>query len=437
MTPTRSAGAGQKPQPGVGTGPPAGELGTRGLVIFYVTSLIGAGLLGVPTVTAAIAGPASLLAWAVLALASYPMARLFAEMSARHVDCSGLSALIRSGLGRHAGDTANILLVLVYMVGNPVMGIISARYFCHLTGIGDGWTMYVAAGFMTLSVAFNGMRLALGARIQQAALILLLLCLAGAVVLAVPSMSGARLTPFAPHGWSAVGTSAVIAFFSFLGWENVSAVAEEVRDPAQAFRRAIRYAVPVVGFVYVVVAGACLLVPHPPGTMVLTALLGARGGGFGAVGDFVALMIVVVATNAWVLGASRLTLAAARQGLLPAALDRVGRTGVPGRVLVTLGVGYATVLIVLGRSGVEEDRVVAVTSAVFLILYIATAIAALREGPTPAMRVSALATGTLAVLFLLFTGTALAPALLLVVCAVLVTARRRSPGRLISNEEVT
>ncbi|WP_340377418.1 APC family permease [Streptomyces sp. SS7] len=435
MSLARSAGAGRERQPEEARPAPARELGTRGLVIFYVTSLVGAGLLGVPTVTAAIAGPASLIAWAVLALASYPMARLFAEMSARHVDASGLSALIRSGLGRPAGDTAHILLVLVYMAGNPVMGIISARYFCHLTGLGEGWTMYVAAGFMTLSVAFNGLRLALGARIQQAALVLLLLGLACAVVLAAPEMSVSRLTPFAPHGWPAVGTSAVVAFFSFLGWENVSAVAEEVRDPARAFRRAIRYAVPAVGLVYVVVAGAYLLVPHPPGTMVLSALLGAWGGG--AAGDLVALLIVVVATNAWVLGASRLTLAAARKGLLPAALGRVGRTGVPGRVLLALGVGYVAVLTAVGRSGVEEDRMVAVTSAVFLILYIVSAVAALRERPTPAMRVSALATGVLAAFFLLFTGTALVLALLLVLCAALVTARRRSRGRLVSNEEVT
>lgn len=441
MSLSRPAGTRREGRPDEGASAPDGGLGTRGLVTFYITSLIGAGLLGVPSVTAAIAGPASLLAWVALALASYPISRLFAEMSARHVDCSGLSALIRSGLGGHAGDTANLLLVLVYMAGNPVMGIISARYFCHLTGIGEDGTMYVAAGFMTLSVAFNGMRLALGARVQQAALVVLSLCLAGAVVLAAPAMSASRLTPFAPHGWPAVGTSAVIAFFSFLGWENVSTVAEEVRDPARAFRRAIRYAVPTVGLVYVVVAAACLLVPRPaPGTMVLSALLGARGAGIaGAAGDLIAVLIVVVATNSWVLGASRLTLAAARQGLLPAALGRVDpRTGAPGRVLAALGVGYAAVLTAVGLSGVGEDRVVAFTSAVFLILYIASAVAALRDGPTRAMRASALATGVLAAFFLLFTGTALLLALLLVLVAALATAhRRRPPGRLVRNEEVS
>lgn len=51
-------------------------------MIFYVTSLVGTGILYVPGVTAQQAGPASLLAWAVLAAASYPFAKFFAEMPA-------------------------------------------------------------------------------------------------------------------------------------------------------------------------------------------------------------------------------------------------------------------------------------------------------------------------------------------------------------------
>ncbi|GAA2466307.1 APC family permease [Streptomyces macrosporus] len=410
-----------------GEGAGAAGIGTRGLVAFYVTSLIGAGVLGVPSVTASVAGPASVLAWLALAVASYPIAVMFAEMSARHVDCSGISALIRSGLGGRAGDTANVLLVLVYVVGNPVMGVISARYFCHLVGADETWVMYVAIGFMALSVAFNRMGIVMGARVQQAALVVLLLCLAGAVVLAAPAMSAEPFTPFAPHGWAAVGTAAVIAFFSFLGWENVSAVAEEVRDPARSFRRAIRVAVPVVGLVYVAVAAAYLAVPRPAGTMVLSALLEPGLSRTSVVvGDLVALTIVVVATNAWVLGASRLTLAAARQGLLPSALARVApRTGAPDRALFALAVGYTAVLAAMGLSGLGEDRIVVLTSAVFLLLYIASAVAALRDRPTPAMRYGSLATGALAVFFLPFTGVALPVALLLALAAWLVAVRRR------------
>ncbi|WP_167151530.1 APC family permease [Streptomyces sp. MBT27] len=424
-----------------GDRPPPTGIGTRGLIVFYITSLIGAGVLGVPSVTASIAGPASLLSWAVLAFASYPIAVLFAEMSARHVDASGISALVRSGLGHRAADTANTLLVLVYTFGNPVMGVISARYFCHLTGIDDQWVMYLAIGFMLVSVAFNRLGITMGARIQNAALVVLLACLGGAVLLAVPSMSADHYRPFAPHGWTAVGTSSVVAFFSFLGWENVSSVAEEVRDPAHSFRRAIRFAVPVVGLIYLAVAAAYLAVDHGDGTVVMSALLGPDLGRIsGTLGDLLALLIVMVATNAWVLGASRLSLAAARQGLLPGRLARTDpRTGAPGRMLLALAVGYTAVLATMGALDVNEDRIVVLTSAVFLLLYVAAAIAALRDRPTPAMRRSAWATGAIALVFLPFTGSALPVAALLALGAFLATgvlARRRGRTVPLPSDEV-
>src|SRR4029453_13401852 len=38
---------------------------------------------------------------------------------------------------------------------------------------------------------------------------------------ALPRVSADALTPFAPHGWGAVGTAAVMVFFSCFGWEAI------------------------------------------------------------------------------------------------------------------------------------------------------------------------------------------------------------------------
>ena len=71
------------------SGASARGIGARGLVVFYVTSIVGAGILIVPGIAARKAGPASLVAWTVLGLASFPIAMMFAEMSARRPDCGG------------------------------------------------------------------------------------------------------------------------------------------------------------------------------------------------------------------------------------------------------------------------------------------------------------------------------------------------------------
>jgi amino acid efflux transporter len=407
----------------------------RALVIFYITSLVGTGILYVPGVTAQQAGPASLLAWAVLAAASYPFAKFFAEMSAWRPDASGLTVVVRLGFGERAAHAAALLLITTYVIGNPIMGIISARYFLDLTGHPDGPVYAVAAAFMALSVLFNTLGLHTGARVQAICLVVLLTGLGLAVALAAPHMEAARYDPFVQHGWGGVGAAVVTAFFSFLGWENVSTLADEVADPARSYRRAVRWAVPVIGLLYLSVTAAYLAVPSD-GTMVVTALLEAPLGHTGrVVGALVALGLAMVATNAWVLGASRLMAAGARDGLLPRSLTVTsaakGAQGAPLRVLAVLTVSYTAVLGGLSVTGLDDTVILAMTSSSFLMLYVAAAAAAIRARAPRAIRNVGLLTSLIALAFLCFGGIGLLlAALAATVCTLLgvLRAPRRTPA---------
>lgn len=287
------------------------------------------------------------------------------------------------------------------------MGVVSAGSLLHLLGVPDApdTLLYaVAGGFMLLSTGFTLLGVATGARIQAASLVVLLAGLGAAVVLAVPHMEAGSYTPFLAAGWGSVGTAVVIAFFSFLGWENVSTLADQVEDPARSYRRAIRYAVPVVGLLYVCVTAAYLAVPGDD-PLVITALLGASLGGSGvAVGDLLALGLSLIATNAWVLGASRLLGSASRDGLLPRSV-----TARPGRPPAVLGGAYLVVLGALAATGAGVELALITTSACFLLLYVVAAAAALRApDAAPALRVTAKVTLLISAGFLAFAGTGLA-----------------------------
>lgn len=403
---------------------PAPSIGTRDLIVLYLTSLIGAGILVIPGITAQLAGPASLVAWGVLALGSFAMAHMFAAMATLRPGTGGLCTLIGTALGRRFGDTALLTLVAVYVIGNPIMGVTSGRYLVHLLGAGENWVLPFGAGFMLVSVGFNLLGVRTGVRIQRIAFYALLACLAAAIVYAVPSMSVERLEPVAPHGWSALGGAAVVAFFAFLGWENVLLVAGEVRRPRTAFRTAIVVAVPVVGLVYLVTTAAYLTVPAIEETIVLPALLGEDFGRVSMVlADLLALAVLVVATNAWVFGASRVLASASRRGLLPRSLA-VARTGTPARALLTLGVGYTVVVAVMAAFGLDETPMLLFTSATFLVLYVPVAVAALRDRPSRALRVSSIVTLVLVACFLPSTAAALPAVVVLVVLMWLVAVRR-------------
>lgn len=399
--------------------------------MFYITNLVGAGILIAPALADRIAGPASFVSWAVLVVLSFPIARLFAEISARRPDCGGIGAMIKIGLGPVAGKTASALLIIAFVLFNPAMGIASARYACDLLGLSAGWTMPIAALCMLLSVGFCFARLGTAAKVQGAVLIALIATLAVGTALLMPSMSAARLEPVAPHGWLAVGSALPVVFLSFIGWETASGVAEEVRDPRRSYRRAIRIAVPVVGIIYLTVVAAFLTAPHSTSALVMPTLLEPAAGGHArALADVLALCVIGLCTNSLVLCGSRLVVAAARDGLLPPRLaTRSDRTGAPTAALLALASTYVLMIAIIATLRLDDAHVVTLTTAIFMILYLATAAAVLRDRPDRGSCASALLTAAGALCLLPFTGlAALSAGALTIALATALTHHRRRSG---------
>lgn len=60
-------------------------------IFMYVGSVLGSGILVTPAIAANIAGPASLVAWILLSLLSYPIGYTFGALAATCPDAGGLS----------------------------------------------------------------------------------------------------------------------------------------------------------------------------------------------------------------------------------------------------------------------------------------------------------------------------------------------------------
>src|SRR5436309_14790653 len=78
----------------------------RHAVAIYVSSLLGSCIFAIPGLAARIAGPASIISWILLSLASSPFAYTFAKLSARKPASRGIYAFAREGLGRRASAAA-------------------------------------------------------------------------------------------------------------------------------------------------------------------------------------------------------------------------------------------------------------------------------------------------------------------------------------------
>src|SRR5918999_3043181 len=335
------------------------SLHVPGLVAHYITSVIGVGVLILPGHAAAAAGPLSLAAWALLTLYSYPLALIFARLSVRHPTSRGIAEFIEDAFGPRAADLVAALLMLALIIANPVLGLAAARYLLNIWDATPGIPQIVLIGYLIMvgSILVNLLGLKVSSRVQTGVLTTLIGFLVIVIVIATPEAEAANLDPFAPHGWLALGQAIIICFFGFLGWENAAPVAEEVVDPHRTFPRAILLATFGVGALYLAMAVTIILV-LPPGagegkriTAFATLLQVASGREMSQVGNVVAIVLLLLATNAWVLGTSRVVFSSAREGMLPAVLTKVSR-GVPYGALLFLipGYGVPVGLLALTRS---------------------------------------------------------------------------------------
>ncbi|WP_345711446.1 APC family permease, partial [Kineococcus glutinatus] len=143
----------------------------------------------------------------------------------------------------------------------------------------------------------------------------------------------AAVLPGAPPGGGAQGV--LLAVTAFVGFESACALGTESRRPFAAVPAAVRRTVLGAGVLYVLssAAQAALFAGAPAavgGPMPLVDVALARGGPLLAVAVELGVLASFLGCAAGSLTALvRLLFTAAREGVLPAALGRTGRTGTP------------------------------------------------------------------------------------------------------------
>jgi APA family basic amino acid/polyamine antiporter len=189
-----------------------------------------------------------------------------------------------------------------------------------------------------------------------------------------------RITEFPAGADPAVATlsAAIVAYYSFVGFETSANVAEEVRDPGRVYPKALFGALATAGVVYVLVALASA-VALPAADLAkssgpLLAVVSASGV---AIPDWVFSLIALVAVaNGALLTmimASRVTFGMAEQSLLPRVLGRV----LPGRRTPLIAIVTTTVVAMLLTLVGDLSTLAETVVLLLLFVFISTNVAVL------------------------------------------------------------
>jgi amino acid efflux transporter len=378
----------------------AGTLGVTQGTALYVGSLIGPGVLLVPALAVHAAGPASVIGWGALLLLSAPLAFTFAALAVRMPVSGGVAEYVRAGFGPAAGLVTGGWFLTAVLIGAPAVSLIGGLYVADLTGSGTGVAAAVGLAIFGVVLSANALGLRLSSRLQLVAAGILTLLIAVAVATALPSRATDNWSPFAPHGWLAVGTAANILIWLFVGWEAVAQLAGEFRVPETQLPRAMALAFGIVTVLYVGLAVATVGVSAASRSRVPLADLMAVGlGEAGRRATTVLAVALTMATmNVYIAGASKLASSLVESGGLPGWLRDDRERSVPHRPLIVIGVVGVVMLGALVAGLSDTSQLVRATSACFVAVYVAATASATRILRGPARLAASVSVALVAVL---------------------------------------
>jgi len=350
-------------------------VGTTGLFLFILGDVLGA---GVYVLAGEVAGRSGGAVWVPLLLAlllALLTAGSYAELATRYPRAGGSSSYAHRAFGPFAGFLVGYCMLAAGIVS---VGALSLGFAGdYLREFVDVPVPVAATIFLLLLAALNarGIKESLGANaaatIVEVSGLLLIIGL-GAWVVARGDADLGRLTQLgtAEEGpFRAVLGGAVLAYYSYVGFETSVNIAEEARDPRRSYPRALFGALAVAGVIYVLVgAAASAVVP----TDQLAASSGpllevVRVAGGVPLVLFSVIALVAVANGALLTGimSSRLAYGMARDGLLPAVLGRVLPQRRTPWVAIVVTTGLSLVLALLGSIATLASTLVLLLLVVF------------------------------------------------------------------------
>lgn len=407
------------------------ELGWAEGAALTMAAVLGSGILYLPALTAALAGPGALVAWAGMGLLSSCFALTFMHLSIRRPDAGGIAAFAGDAFGPPARLVAGWFFLGVLPIGGPVAALIGVDYMGAIVSLSHLEQGLFAVGLFGIAVTLNWLGVSFSGRAAGFVVASVSALLVVSVVANVGRVKASAFHPFLPHGVGPIGLSAALLFWAYVGWEAVAHYAEEFRDVRRDLPKSLLASIVLIVVLYLAVVVVTLGTGAFGGDRTRVSLALLMGDAFGVAGRVVmavfALLICYGTIHTYMGSQARLVYALARSGDFPPYFKRLNaRTGTPTRALGWLLLVFVFVLVADLWGGVSLESLLGWSAGLFIGLYALAMAAGVRLLPRRAQRITAAIGLAASVAVLPFLGWA---ALLPFAVAGAALAWRRRRGR--------
>jgi basic amino acid/polyamine antiporter, APA family len=284
-------------------------------IFFGVGSILGAGIY---TIVGKVAGWSGNLLWLSFLLASVTAlftAFSYAELSAAFPKAGGEYEYAKRAFGKKTGVVLGGIISINGIISGATVALGFAGYFTQLF---DVHTLVAALGIILVIFGVN----VSGIRQSSAINIIFTLIEGGGLMFVIysafPQLGGANYFESSPKGVNGFFTGAALAFYAFIGFEEIVKLSEETTNPQKNIPRALFSACVIVMIVYSAVT-LCAISAVPAQQLAaskspLAEIVGSR---FGHTGIVIISVVALFSTSNTILsnmmGSSRVLLNISRE----------------------------------------------------------------------------------------------------------------------------
>ena len=229
--------------------------------------MIGSGIFRVPAAAAAETGSAGVMlaAWVVGGVVALCGALSLAEVAALYPRAGGIYVYLREAYGPLTAFLFGWLYLVIIPTGAGAIALVFAEYLGRLVPLSPGQIRGIATALIVLLATAQYRSLRFGAVIQNVstvAKVAAVLAMTGAAFLLGQPGTGAWAPGAAGHPatFAGFGLGIVTVLWAYNGWQDVTCLSGEVRDPGRSLPRAIVGGTLVVVAVYLAANAAYLRV---------------------------------------------------------------------------------------------------------------------------------------------------------------------------------
>lgn len=377
------------------------------ITLYGLGTIIGAGIYVLIGEVAGVAANYMPLSFLVAALLVTFTAFAYAELVARYPRSAGEAVYIQAAFSnKYLSLFVGLLIVCIGIVSSATLARGVVGYLQLFVDL-PAWLVISSIVVLLGAIAAWGVRESVGIAsvltLMEIAGLLIILWVARGHFSELPDRLPSLLPGFSPSAWQATLLGAFVAFYAFVGFEDMVNVAEEVKQPRKNLPRAILITLVVTTIIYVAVALAAILTmpaidlaaSKAPLAAVYTRVTGEEAFFISVIG----VVAVINGVLVQIIMASRILYGSARQGWLP---SRLGEVNIHTRTPL-LATGIVTIMIWMMALWIPLLTLAQITSFITLFIFCAINLALLvikhREPEVEGVRVYPLAIPVCGVLF--------------------------------------